>query len=163
MKTSLSLVMMLLFVASLHAQDVRATHRTENKQVFIKARKIQSVVTIDGNFHEGKANVSTAGIVFRSGVVPFDQIGILEARKLTGKEVASLPLKLVGIVTGGAGLIMTSAYIADEDVNDGVGIAGLALTGVGIGALYLGKKSSTQSKDDKVKSFHVKDWTFTME
>lgn len=160
MKLTLSLLL-LFYGYSIHAQNLQVSHRTQDKQVAIKLRKIQSVVTIDGLFHEGKPKMTAEGLVFRVAVVPFDEIGILEVKKLSTKQVASFPLKLIGLITGGAGVIMSTAYLADEEETDAiVGATGLTLIGVGTGALVLGKKTSAQSSDDKIKSFHVREWAF---
>lgn len=153
--------MVLTCASWIFAQEVHISHRNQDKKILIKAKKIQSVVTRDGLFYEGRPKLITNGLVFKDLIISFDEIGILEIKKISAKQVASFPLKLIGIVTGGAGLIMTSAYVADdEDTDSAVGVTGLALVGIGTSALLLGKKTASQSSNDRIKSFHVKDWEF---
>ena len=162
MKFILVLILVLICSPLIFSQSILATHRKQNQEVFIKVKKIQSVVTKDGLYYEGRPKLMANGLLFKETVVSFDEIGILEIKRISAKQVASFPLKLVGIVTGGAGLIMTSAYVADDQNTDAaVGVAGLALVGIGTGALLLGRKTGTQSSNDTVRSFHVGEWEFS--
>ena len=142
-----------------HAQNLKLTDRVSNETISLKSKKIKSVVTMDGFFYEGRAKVKADGIIINYTTISYDNIGILEVKKGSAKQVAAFPLKTVGIISGALGLLLTSSYLADEDSEDpAVGVAGLTLLGLGASTAFLGQKVGTES----IKSYHVKDWEFSL-
>lgn len=140
---------------------MKLVNKESDATVLVKRKKIRSVVTIDGLFYEGKCRVMNQGIIIDNTSIPFENIGILEAKKGSFKKVASFPLKTIGLITGVAGLLMTTAYVSEEAEEDpALGIAGITLLGFGLGSTLLGSKVSTEAKSATLRSYHVKDWHF---
>lgn len=146
---------------SLSAQTISVVNRQSGKVVELQSRKIKSVVTLDGFFFEGRPQVQDKKLVFGEQTVPFSEIGILEVKKGSFRNVASFPFKLIGITTTISGILLsTSALNTDDDDNGATAaVAGLSLVGIGAGTTILGKKMSSPPSDT-FRSFHTKDWKF---
>jgi len=157
----LGFLVLFLFPSGTKAQKIRAENRSNGKVLIIKSKKIVGLVTLDGEFFEGKPKIKGHQLQYGARSIPVDQIGILEVKKVSIEKVVGFPFKLVGIISGTAGLLLTAAYADDGGSEDSeIVIAGLALLGTGLGATLVDQALS--AKKSKSTGFHVKDWRFSL-
>ena len=162
MSRYLTIILIGLLSSSVYGQQIRMKNRKDGEVLHLRPKKVVAIVGIDGQFYEGKPKLNGSQLLINGSLLSVSDIGFIETKKGSFKQVASFPFKLVGITSGVVGAALTTAYVSDEEEEAAVGVAGLTLLGVGVGSTLLGKRMSPAS-DETIRTFHVKDWEFSLE
>lgn len=159
----LIIFLLLCLVNGALAQNLMLTNKLDGRQLTLKLKKIESIVTMDGEYFQGKPKWANGKLRFSERIVGIDQIGIIEVKKKGFRKTASLPFKWIGIATGAVGLMMVSTYLSEEeDPEPELGIAGLSLLGAGAGSVLISSQIEPGTSKS-IQSFHAKDWSFHSE